>query len=128
MEAQEIWRGGAGRIAAEDVTVGMMMRIWLRILVVAGVALSCGASGYAQETAPKCPPATRLDTAKDTYGTTVVADPYRWLEDQESSETRAWIAAEQKCTEAALGKLASRAAIAERVAGLSREAPGRHTA
>jgi prolyl oligopeptidase len=77
-------------------------------------------SGSAQEAATKCPPATRLDTAKDTYGTTVVADPYRWLEDQESPETRAWIAAEQKCTEAALGKLASRPAILKRLTELYR--------
>jgi prolyl oligopeptidase len=61
-----------------------------------------------------------VDTAKDTYGTTVVADPYRWLEDQESAETRAWITAEQKCTEAALSKLPSRAAISKRLTELYR--------
>jgi hypothetical protein len=56
----------------------------------------------AQESAQKCPPAARVDDAKDTYGTTVVADPYRWLEDQNSPETRAWINAEQKCTDTVL--------------------------
>ena len=32
----------------------------------------------AQEPAPaaKCPPAVRIDSAKDTYGTTIVTDPY----------------------------------------------------
>jgi prolyl oligopeptidase len=73
------------------------------------------------QTAPgpsKCPPATRIDSAKDTYGTTVVADPYRWLEDQDSPETRAWIAAEQKCTEAALSNLPGRAQIAKRLGEL----------
>ncbi|HEX4542987.1 MAG TPA: prolyl oligopeptidase family serine peptidase [Candidatus Acidoferrum sp.] len=67
---------------------------------------------------PKCPPATRIDSAKDAYGTTVVADPYRWLEDQDSPETRAWIDAEQKCTEAALLNLPGRAQIAKRLGEL----------
>jgi prolyl oligopeptidase len=68
------------------------------------------------ETALKCPPPTRLDSAKDTYGTTVVPDPYRWLENQESPETRAWIGAQQKCTEAALAKVRSRSQISKRLA------------
>ena len=72
----------------------------------------------AQESAPKCPPSPRVDDAKDTYGTTVVADPYRWLEDQNSPETRAWIEAEQKCTEAALSKLPGRMELTNRLAAL----------
>lgn len=66
----------------------------------------------------KCPPVARVDSAKDTYGTTVVADPYRWLEDQESPETRAWIDAEQKCTEAALSNLPGRAQLTKRLSEL----------
>src|SRR5580698_1063564 len=59
-------------------------------------------------TGPACPPATRVDNVNDTYGTTVVTDPYRWLEDQTSPATRAWIKAEDACTDAALGKLPGR--------------------
>ena len=73
--------------------------------------------GRAQGTA-QCPPAARVDGVKDTYGTTVVADPYRWLEDQKSPETRAWIEAEQKCTEEALSGLPGRAGISERLTAL----------
>src|SRR5258705_233258 len=84
--------------------------------------------------AAKCPPTARIDSAKDTYGSTVVADPYRWLEDQDSPETRAWITAEQSCTEASLSKLPGRVQLAARLAQLlhtdSFEAPvergGRH--
>lgn len=72
----------------------------------------------AQNDAPKCPPVARVDDVKDTYGTTVVADPYRWLEDQNSPETRTWIAAEQKCTEAALSGLPGRSEIAKRLTAL----------
>jgi prolyl oligopeptidase len=56
-----------------------------------------------------------------------VADPYRWLEDQNSPETRAWIGAEQKCTEEVLSKLLGRAQITKRLSALlqvdSYEAP-----
>ena len=68
--------------------------------------------------APECPPPARVDSAKDKYGTTVVADPYRWLEDQESPETRAWVAAQHKCTEAALSNLPGRAQITKRLGEL----------
>jgi prolyl oligopeptidase len=64
---------------------------------------------------------------KDTYGDTVVADPYRWLEDQESSETRTWIEAQQRCTAAALSSIPDRASLSSRFGELlhtdSYEAP-----
>ena len=66
----------------------------------------------------KCPPAAHIDSAKDTYGATIVADAYRWLEDQNSAETRAWIDAQQKCTQAALSNLPSRAEINKRLGEL----------
>jgi prolyl oligopeptidase len=80
----------------------------------------CAGTAWGQATVPpaKCPPVARIDSAKDTYGTTVVADSYRWLEDQQSPETRAWIDAEQKCTEAALGKLPGRTEITKRLGEL----------
>ena len=68
--------------------------------------------------APECPPAARIDSAKDTYGAIVVRDPYRWLEDQNSPETRAWIDAEQKCTDAALANLPGRAQLAKQLSEL----------
>jgi len=67
-----------------------------------------------------CPPKTPVGNVEDTYGKTVVVDPYRWLEDQESKETRAWIEAQDKCTEEALGKLPGREAIAKRLTELFR--------
>jgi prolyl oligopeptidase len=96
---------------------------WLCVLrggFVLALALWIAGFTAAQEAAPtaKCPPAARLDSAKDTYGNTVVSDPYRWLEDQNSPETRAWIAAEQKCTDAALSKLPGREQINKRLGEL----------
>jgi len=87
------------------------------LLVISLFLANAGAAQSAQGPS-KCPPATRIDSVKDTYGTTAVADPYRWLEDQESAETRAWIDAEQKCTEAALSGLPGRAQITKRLGEL----------
>jgi prolyl oligopeptidase len=80
-------------------------------------------TGGAQATDAKCPPVARVADTTDTYGdtthgTTVVADPYRWLEEQDSAETRAWIGAEQACTTAALSKITGREAVAKRFAEL----------
>jgi len=96
-----------------------------------GVALCIFAPAFllaqASSSAAKCPPQARIDSVKDTYGGTVVADPYRWLEDQQSSETRTWIEAEQKCTDAALSSVADRASLSGRLGELlhtdSYEAP-----
>ncbi len=75
-------------------------------------------SAQAPSSAATCPPQARIDSMKDTYGGTVVDDPYRWLEDQQSSETRTWIEAEQKCTDAALSSVADRTSLSNRLGEL----------
>ena len=72
----------------------------------------------AQDAKAKCPPAARIEDVTETIQGTVVRDPYRWLEEQDSAETRAWIEAENACTQAALGKLAGQEAIAKRLGEL----------
>ena len=44
---------------------------------------------------PQYPPARRMDLVDDLFGHRV-ADPYRWLEDADSAETRQWLAAEEE--------------------------------
>ena len=84
------------------------------------ILLTSGPAMNAQGTAQKCPPATRMDSVADDYHGTKIVDPYRWLEDQTSSETRAWIDAQNKCTDALLGKLPGKEAIARRLGELLR--------
>ena len=90
-------------------------RFGLALILVAGLAAA--AAGQVAPPA-KCPPPARTDNITDTYGSTVVADPYQWLEDQKSPETRAWIDAEDACTNAALSRIPGRDAIAKRLADL----------
>jgi len=66
----------------------------------------------------KCPPPTRMDATVETMYGVPVADPYRWLEDQNSPETRSWIDAQDRCTDAALNSAPGRAQITKRLSGL----------
>ncbi len=59
--------------------------------------------------------ATRKDSAvKDNYFGTEVADPYRWLEDDTSSETAAWVDQERKLTKSYMDQISFREAIRKR--------------
>jgi len=56
------------------------------------------------------PPARRSEQV-DLYHGTEIADPYRWLEDVDAPETRAWIEAESALTESVLAAIPERDAI-----------------
>tara|TARA_B100000686_G_C16799642_1_gene985047 strand:- start:1890 stop:4007 length:2118 start_codon:yes stop_codon:yes gene_type:complete len=43
-------------------------------------------------------PATKKEKIFDTYFDTIIADPYRWLEDENSSMTKAWITKQNSLT------------------------------
>ena len=61
-------------------------------------------------------PDTRKDeNVIDTYFGTEVADPYRWLEDDNSDETARWIEAQNKLTFAYLENIPQRNAIKKRL-------------
>jgi prolyl oligopeptidase len=63
-------------------------------------------------------PVTRQDDVVDDYHGTMVADPYRWLEETNSEETGAWVAAQNAVTDRYLGALPERDALRERLTGL----------
>ncbi len=60
-------------------------------------------------------PQTRKDNQVDDYHGTKVADPYRWLEDDNSAETAKWVEAENKVTFAYLDKIPYRAQVKARL-------------
>jgi len=64
------------------------------------------------------PPATRTVDVVDTLHGVPVPDPYRWLEDQESPETRAWIDAQNAHTRSFLEPLPIRAELGKRLTEL----------
>ena len=60
-------------------------------------------------------PASRQSTTTDTYFGVKVADPYRWLEDLDSPETKAWVTAQNEVTFAYLNQIPFRDKIRERL-------------
>ena len=64
------------------------------------------------------PEAFRDETVVDDYFGTEVADPYRWLENDTSAETNAWVEAERKVTDDYLSHIPFRGAIKERLTQL----------
>ncbi|HSU95281.1 MAG TPA: prolyl oligopeptidase family serine peptidase [Gemmatimonadaceae bacterium] len=60
-------------------------------------------------------PIARKSDQSDTYFGTTVADPYRWLENTDSPETKQWIEAENALTFQYLGSIPERAAIKDQL-------------
>jgi prolyl oligopeptidase len=92
-----------------------MRRILRSILVAVGLALLAGCANSAM---PLTYPATRTTDQVDTYFGVRVPDPYRWLEDDNSPETKAWVEAENKVTFSFLDKIPQRDAIRRRLTKL----------
>ncbi|HEU4376337.1 MAG TPA: S9 family peptidase, partial [Telluria sp.] len=78
-----------------------------------GLAQTCPAAGAALTY-----PVAKKGDQKDNYHGTTIADPYRWLEDANSAETKQWVDAENKVTQAYLGQIPAREAIKQRLTKL----------
>ncbi len=63
------------------------------------------------------PKSHKVDQVDDYHGVKV-ADPYRWLEDPDSDESRQWIEAQNKLTFGYLNQISERQAIKERLTQL----------
>ncbi|AOW99480.1 S9 family peptidase [Moorena producens PAL-8-15-08-1] len=63
---------------------------------------------------PKSPKSDQVD---DYHGT-LVADPYRWLEDPDSEETKAWVEAQNQVTFGYLSEIPTRETLKQRITKL----------
>ncbi len=63
-------------------------------------------------------PVTKKTSQKDTYFGKEVADPYRWLEDDNSTETKEWVLEQNKVTDDYLSKIPFRKGVRERLTKL----------
>jgi len=94
----------------------LLMRHTLRrsaVSILLLVATACVGERYA------APPPTDEAPVTDTVHGVAFVDPYRWLEEQESPRTRAWIAAQNAYAEAIVGETATRAWFRDRVRALT---------
>lgn len=78
---------------------------------------TCTVLSQSSQSQREYPPARRADQVDDYHGTSV-ADPYRWLEDLDSPETAAWVAAQAAYTEDFLAGEPARDAIRARLTAL----------
>jgi len=88
------------------------------LLIAATVALSAAFSSAQDDTRTAMPiqyPESKTVDVSDDYHGRVVADPYRWLEDVESDETAAWVAAQNKITQSYLENLPQRQAMRQKL-------------
>jgi prolyl oligopeptidase len=74
---------------------------------------------FSQSQLPKAPP-TRQDNFREVLHGVEIIDPYRWLEDQESPETRRWIDEQNRYAHSLLDGLPSRPFIEKRLTELLR--------
>src|SRR5690348_2220773 len=65
-----------------------------------------GAPGDSHDAASAiaAPPKTAVNEVKEMVQGMEIVDPYRWLEDQNSPETRAWIDAQNAYTDSMIAK------------------------
>jgi prolyl oligopeptidase len=67
------------------------------------------------------PPSTKRVEVKDTLHGVELTDPYRWLEDQDSAETRQWIDAQNAYAESIVGESERRARLRSRLGEMLRQ-------
>lgn len=66
----------------------------------------------------KYPPTKKIEHT-DTYFGTKITDPYRWLEDDNAPDTKAWVTAQNKVTFGYLAQIPYRAAVLNRIKTLA---------
>jgi prolyl oligopeptidase len=97
------------------------MSIPRTVLALLSTTVLLGASAPPRLSYPPAPP----HIVTDTYFGTAVADPYRWLEDPASAQTRAWAAAESDLARRYIHGRPAYAAIRARVETLAQGSPTR---
>ncbi len=97
-----------------------MFTLWIRLrrAVCFVVITVCGWAATPKTFAPVNYPDSPRGADVDVYHGTHVADPYRWLEDLDSPQTAAWVAAQNELTFGFLANLPQRSRFRDRLTAL----------
>nr|WP_317172776.1 hypothetical protein [Hymenobacter sp. HDW8] len=88
----------------------------MKLLLPSLAALLLGSQAYAQSNIKTLPyPQTKKVDTVTTYFNTKVADPYRWLENDQATDTKAWVEEQNKVTQNYLTQIPYRDAIRKRL-------------
>ena len=94
-----------------------LLTIPVFLLVITSLGCAPSADGPAEVVVGPYPE-SRVEAIFDDYHGTEVRDPYRWLEDQEAPETRAWIDAQNAFTDGVLEQIPGREGLRSIIAGI----------
>jgi prolyl oligopeptidase len=98
---------------------GAMEKVLLAgVLLIGGLGVDVRAGADASVSASLAYPQTRKMDQTDNFHGVSVADPYRWLENSDSAEAKAWIEAQNKLTFSFLNQIPARDKIKERLTKL----------
>ncbi len=86
-----------------------------RFAPLALLSILLGVQAHAQTS----PPAAPERPVTDDYFGAQVADPYRWMEENNSAEAAAWMKAQDDYTRSVIGRIPGREALLDRVTSLS---------
>ena len=86
--------------------------------IILGAGASAGLVGCSGQVKLDYPETKKVDTV-DVYFGTQVADPYRWLEDDNSAETAEWVKTQNAVTNSYLEKIPFRAKLKEKLTVLT---------
>ena len=93
-----------------------MREMMFKVCFVLLISMFFAVNSFAQ-TKVEYPKTKKIDQVDDYHGTKV-ADPYRWLEDDNSAETKAWVQAENKVTFDYLNQIPEREQLKKRLTEL----------
>ncbi len=94
------------------------MNHFKKAIIILAIVSLC-APLFCEDKAPLQYPAARKGDQVDDYFGVRVADPYRWLEDVNSPETAAWVAAEKKLTDGYLAAIPFREKFRARLTAIA---------
>ncbi|MDN3675639.1 prolyl oligopeptidase family serine peptidase [Flavobacterium branchiarum] len=86
-----------------------------KISILMAITATTVAFGQSQKSSSIKYPETKKGDVVDTYFDAKISDPYRWLEDDKSEETAAWVKAQNKVTYAYLDQIPFRDELKKRM-------------
>lgn len=94
-----------------------MYKCYLFLLVVTFVVISCKEDSMKHENAQPLdyPEVFRDSVVVDNYHGTQINDPYRWLEDDNSPETKEWVTAQNEVTQDFVSQIPFRSKVRDRL-------------
>lgn len=94
------------------------MKIFFEFIITSLIIVGCSSSSKDKKTTYDYPNTYKDTTILDDYFGNKIADPYRWLEDDNSEETKKWVISQNAVTNTYLNKIPFRNKLKEQLTNL----------